>query len=347
MSAILEVNSLTKHFPITRGFPKRTMGWLRAVDGVDFTVQPGETFGLVGESGCGKSTLGKTILGIYQPTAGTVCFQGQVISGLAKTAARQVRRELQYVYQDPGASLNPWWTVGWSLREPLRVHTQLSRQEIAARVGEMITAVTSRWGAIPDILMQTADEAGCDVIVVGAPASPGWPWPYNRCLARQVVARALQPVLVVSQPPPASYGAPLWSRLLVVHDGSLGADAALEYALTLADAACLDICVLRLRTLWPSCKVPALRYLTRVPASLATVGTLPAMAGSAEEILAPWGGITTILETAAEHGCDAIVLGADQGRRWQRLWYRYIARGLMAMTDFPLLVVKRFTACKS
>jgi nucleotide-binding universal stress UspA family protein len=68
------------------------------------------------------------------------------------------------------------------------------------------------------------------------------------------------------------------------------------------------------------------------------------MAGSAEEILAPWGGINTILETATEHGCDAIVLGADQGRRWQRLWYRYIARGLMAMTDFPLLVVKRFTA---
>ena len=141
MPAMLEINGLTKHFPITRGFPKRTTGWLKAVDGVDFTVQPGETFGLVGESGCGKSTLGKTILGLYQPTAGTVRFQGQVISGVSKAAARQVRRQLQYVYQDPGASLNPWWTVGWSLREPLRVHTQLSRQEIAERVEEMITAV--------------------------------------------------------------------------------------------------------------------------------------------------------------------------------------------------------------
>ena len=76
MPAMLEVNGLTKHFPIARGFPKRTVGWLTAVDGVDFTVQAGETFGLVGESGCGKSTLGKTILGIYKPTAGTVCFQG-------------------------------------------------------------------------------------------------------------------------------------------------------------------------------------------------------------------------------------------------------------------------------
>ena len=141
MPAMLEINGLTKHFPLTRGFPKRTRGWLKAVDGMDFTVQPGETFGLVGESGCGKSTLGKTILGLYQPTAGTVRFQGQVISGVSKAAARQVRRQLQYVYQDPGASLNPWWTVGWSLREPLRVHTQLSRQEIAERVEEMIMAV--------------------------------------------------------------------------------------------------------------------------------------------------------------------------------------------------------------
>jgi oligopeptide transport system ATP-binding protein len=141
MAALLEVHGLKKHFPLTGGFPKRVRGWLRAVDGVDFTVQVGETFGLVGESGCGKSTLGKTILGLYQPTAGTVCFQGQTISGVSQATARQVRRELQYVYQDPGASLDPWWTVGRSLQEPLRVHTTLGRQEIEARVQEMITAV--------------------------------------------------------------------------------------------------------------------------------------------------------------------------------------------------------------
>lgn len=141
MNALLDVQGLAKHFPLTGGFPKRLTGWLRAVDGVDVTVHPGETFGLVGESGCGKSTLGKTILGLYQPTAGTVCFQGKVISGISAAAARQVRRELQYVYQDPGASLDPWWTVGRSLREPLRVHTQLSRREIEARVEEMIVAV--------------------------------------------------------------------------------------------------------------------------------------------------------------------------------------------------------------
>ncbi|MGE3536693.1 MAG: ABC transporter ATP-binding protein [Candidatus Tectimicrobiota bacterium] len=141
MEAILEVRHLSKSFPITRGFPKRVVGQIRALDGVNFQVQPGEILGLVGESGCGKSTLGKTILGVYQPTAGEVRFQGRVISGLPRAALRQVRRELQYVYQDPGASLDPWWTVGRSLREPLRVHTQLSRGEIKDRVEEMITAV--------------------------------------------------------------------------------------------------------------------------------------------------------------------------------------------------------------
>jgi len=205
---------------------------------------------------------------------------------------------------------------------------------------------TSRWGAIPDLLVRTAEEADCDVLVVGSPASPGWPWPYKRYLARQVVARARQPVLVVSQPPPAVYGGPLWSRLLVVHDGSPGADMAVEYALTLADAACLDICVLRFRTLWPSYKALALRPISKASTSLAMAGTHPAIAGSDAEVLAPWSGITTILETAAERQCDVIVLGTDQGLSWQRLWYGHLARALMATTDLPLLVVNRFTACR-
>jgi oligopeptide transport system ATP-binding protein len=107
MDAILEAKELTKHFPIRRGFPKRVVGALHAVDAVNFTVQPGETFGLVGESGCGKSTLGKMILGIHRSSSGEVRFQGRKISDLSKTATRQVRRQLQYVYQDPGASLDP------------------------------------------------------------------------------------------------------------------------------------------------------------------------------------------------------------------------------------------------
>jgi oligopeptide/dipeptide ABC transporter ATP-binding protein len=107
VQAILEVHGLKKHFPMARGLFKRVGGWVHAVDGVSFAVAPGESFGLVGESGCGKSTLGKTILGICRPTAGAVRFRGRVISGLPKAQARQVRREIQYVYQDPGASLAP------------------------------------------------------------------------------------------------------------------------------------------------------------------------------------------------------------------------------------------------
>jgi ABC-type glutathione transport system ATPase component len=94
MDTLLEVKDLTKHFPIMRGFPRRVVGALRAVDGVSFTVQTGKTFGLVGENGCGKSTLGKTILGIYQPSSGEVRFQGQRLSGLSRAATHQVRREL-------------------------------------------------------------------------------------------------------------------------------------------------------------------------------------------------------------------------------------------------------------
>jgi oligopeptide transport system ATP-binding protein len=137
----LEVRGLKKYFPVTRGFLKRVVGWLRAVDGVSLTVAPGEIFGLVGESGCGKSTLGKTILGLSQPTAGEVRFGGRTISGLPADSARQVRRDIQYVYQDPGASLDPWWTVGRSIREPLVVHTTLSRPEVRNRVEEIIAAV--------------------------------------------------------------------------------------------------------------------------------------------------------------------------------------------------------------
>jgi nucleotide-binding universal stress UspA family protein len=204
----------------------------------------------------------------------------------------------------------------------------------------------SRWGAIPDMLMRTADEADGEVIVVGSPACPGWPWPCKRYLARQVVARARQPVLVVSQPPPAVYDGLLWSRMLVVHDGSPAADMAVEYALTLADVACLETCVLRLRTRWPACKIPALRPTSKVSTSLGTAGTYPAMLGGDDEVLASWGGISPILETAVERACDVIVLGTDQGLSWQRLWYGHLARALMATTNLPLLVVNRSTACR-
>jgi len=119
----------------------RRVGWLRAVDAVSFDVHPGEILGLVGESGCGKSTLGKTVMGIHRPTAGEIRFQGREIGALPPRERRKVARHLQYVYQDPGASLDPRWKIGRSLHEPLRIHSALSGAERAERVRRILRAV--------------------------------------------------------------------------------------------------------------------------------------------------------------------------------------------------------------
>ena len=137
---LLEVVDLVRHFPVRNAFGRR-VGWLRAVDGVSLAVQPGETLGLVGESGCGKSTLGKTVMGIYTPTAGDIRFAGREIGWLPKRERRAVAKDLQYVYQDPGASLDPRWKVVHLLHEPLKIHTALSRAEREREVLAILTAV--------------------------------------------------------------------------------------------------------------------------------------------------------------------------------------------------------------
>ena len=137
---LLEVVDLARYFPMRNAFGRRT-GWLRAVDGVSLAVWPGETLGLVGESGCGKSTLGKTVMGIYAPTAGEIRFAGREIGRLPRHERRKVARHLQYVYQDPGASLDPRWKIGRSLHEPLQIHTRAARRERQQQVEAMLQAV--------------------------------------------------------------------------------------------------------------------------------------------------------------------------------------------------------------
>ena len=139
-AALLETVDLARHFPVRSALGRR-IGQIRALDGVSLAVSPGETVGLVGESGCGKSTLGKTVAGIHAPTAGEIRFAGREIGRLAPRERRAVARELQYVYQDPGASLDPRWKIRASLHEPLKIHTTLSRAERQAQVEAILRAV--------------------------------------------------------------------------------------------------------------------------------------------------------------------------------------------------------------
>jgi oligopeptide/dipeptide ABC transporter ATP-binding protein len=116
-------------------------GTIKALDDVTFAVRAGETFGIVGESGCGKTTLGKTLAGIHEPSAGRILFEGAAISNLQGAARAGVSQRLQYIHQDPGNALDPRWTIGRSLDEPLATHTSLSRSDRAARSREILAAV--------------------------------------------------------------------------------------------------------------------------------------------------------------------------------------------------------------
>ncbi|MCG8547180.1 MAG: dipeptide/oligopeptide/nickel ABC transporter ATP-binding protein [Alphaproteobacteria bacterium] len=120
---VLEVRDLKMHFPIRAGLMKRIVGFVFAVDGIDFHINPGETLGLVGESGCGKSTVGRVLLRLYEPTAGEVRFDGQNILELDEAELNRIRQSIQIIFQDPFSSLNPRLRVKEIVGEAYRVHT--------------------------------------------------------------------------------------------------------------------------------------------------------------------------------------------------------------------------------
>ncbi|HPU01031.1 MAG: dipeptide ABC transporter ATP-binding protein [Firmicutes bacterium] len=139
---LLKVHQLKKYFQQQSSLLGKTRNWLKAVDGVSFSIQAGETLGLVGESGCGKTTVGRTVIGLYQPTAGWVAYKG-VNLARAKPAERlEYRRQMQMIFQDPYASLNPRMTVGDIIMEPMVIHhPEMGKKERMERVNELLNMV--------------------------------------------------------------------------------------------------------------------------------------------------------------------------------------------------------------
>ncbi|MFM7845304.1 MAG: ABC transporter ATP-binding protein [Planctomycetota bacterium] len=138
---LLQIKNLKKYFPVRRGLLQRVVGHVKAVDDVSFGIRPGETLGLVGESGCGKTTVGRTLLRLYEPTSGEIEFDGQNVTHLQGVALRNLRRNLQIVFQDPFSSLNPRMTVRSIIEEGLVVHGIGTKDERQDRVRDILVKV--------------------------------------------------------------------------------------------------------------------------------------------------------------------------------------------------------------
>ncbi|HAG99081.1 MAG TPA: peptide ABC transporter substrate-binding protein [Ktedonobacter sp.] len=142
---LLDIRDLKMYFPLTRGIVlQRVIGYVRAVDGISFTIEQGQTLGLVGESGSGKTTIGRTIVRLYKPTEGQIIFDNQDLAQMGGEHLREIRRRVQMVFQDPFASLNPRFTIGSLIAEPMHIYNIGSSSEIREKTSELLSVVGLR-----------------------------------------------------------------------------------------------------------------------------------------------------------------------------------------------------------
>ncbi|MHC0036703.1 ABC transporter ATP-binding protein [Pseudoneobacillus sp. C159] len=152
--ALLEVKNLKTYYPVKGGFFRRTIGNVKAVDDISFTINKGETLGLVGESGCGKSTTGRTIIRLLNATSGEILFDGKDITKLSGKSLQDIRQDIQMVFQDPYASLNPIQMVGDIIAEPIKNYKKMGKDDLKAEVMELLNKV----GLPPDAYYKYAHE---------------------------------------------------------------------------------------------------------------------------------------------------------------------------------------------
>ncbi|MDD4889816.1 MAG: ATP-binding cassette domain-containing protein [Phycisphaerae bacterium] len=230
---IMQVRNLKTYFPVRKGILRRTVGHVKAVDGISFDVPRGKTIGLVGESGCGKTTAARTILRLIPPTAGQVCFQGIDLFRLPNSQMRRMRRHLQVIFQDPVGSLNPRMTVGSIVSEPLKVHGVARGAELAERVARLLRRV----GLSPDHVNRYPHEfSGGQRQRIG--------------IAR---ALALEPELIICDEPVSALDVSIQSQILNLLD-DLQEELGLSYAFIAHNLAVVE----------HFCDVVAVMYLGKI-----------------------------------------------------------------------------------